>query len=172
MDANTFASLVAVGAAFITAVGVVVTLRPWQYRKERAPKPPRSRSLSVSDLAAQWSITVHYGIVNFLVLAGLVLVFAPDYLFSPAWFYFRNIPHGGFGMGVCCLGLAVVMIVGLLRKDKRLISWVLYLGGTAFWVAAFLIAVQGIMGHHACMEAVFMAYCSGDMFVQAGALRQ
>lgn len=114
---------------------------------------------------AQWRVQVaHRGITAWYFFIGSVMLFSPPYFFGPTWSYFRYLPHGGSGLGYACYLLGVLMLVSIRRKSKRLMSITLGMGGVAFWLAAALIAAQGIIGRTGLMEAPLMLYISIDSF--------
>lgn len=122
----------------------------------------------IDESAVLWRVNwAPRGMAIWLALVGLLEIFAPDYFFGPTWFRFSNIPHGGFGMGVCCLSLSFVLAVALRRRVRRLIVWVLFLAGVSIWVAAATIVAQGLAGKTGLMEAVFMTYPAADMMIQS-----
>jgi hypothetical protein len=74
-------------------------------------------------------------------------------------------------MGVTCWALWATISLGIILRSQTLLWLSLFCGGIAFWVAAFLIFTQGVMGHTGCMEAPFMAYAAVNMWIQASITR-
>jgi hypothetical protein len=133
----------------------------------------RIKSKDLNESALRWyAYTTPRGMAIFLILVGLLLVFAPDYWFGPTWWYFQDIPHGGFGIGLTCLGLGSTLSIAVWRKSKRFKALILFLAGIAFWVAAFVLAAQGMLGRTGLMESPFMMYIGGDMLMQSAVLRR
>lgn len=128
-------------------------------------------SLPVAQAASQWRVLVaHRGIAFWYFFLASVLLFAPASFFGPTWSYFEHIPHGGFGLGVACFLLGCMMLYGIRRKSRRVIWIALGGGGIAFWVAAGLIAAQGIVGRSGLMESPFMLYVAVDLFMNSAAI--
>jgi hypothetical protein len=122
--------------------------------------------------ASRWRAQVyHRGIAIWYFVAGALFLFAPDEWYGPTWSYFADFPHGGFGLGLSCLLLGGMMTYAIRRRNRRLMLWALAMGGTAFWVAACLIATEGLMGGTGFMEAPFMLYISIDLFLNGSVLR-
>jgi hypothetical protein len=131
-----------------------------------------SRHLT-DEAALRWAFWwSQRGMAIFYFLVGILLVSGPDYLFGPTWFYFQHIPHGGFGIGVACLGLCVAMTIGVRLRSNRIVTWVFFAGGIAFWISAFLIGAQGIMAKTGCMESPFMMYAACDMLLRGAVARR
>lgn len=126
-----------------------------------------------ADEALRWKSTLNqFGTVVFFFLVGCILVFAPDTWFGPTWSYFQYLPHGGFGLGATWLGLGLALLVGILFKSKRFVSVVYLFGGVSLYIAAWLIALQGIAGKTGLMESPFMMYAGIDMIIESVVIRK
>ena len=102
---------------------------------------------------------------------GIVLIFAPSNWFGPSWSYFHEIPHNGFGMGVCLIILgALQMFTVWLRLRIKILAILLFLSGFTYWTAGILIAAEGLFGHMGLMEAPFMLYVGAHEFAHSAAL--
>lgn len=187
METNTFGTVISLVAGIITVMGAIavvvsttnITIPKWSKNKEKVPAADDKKTtysaheLPVDNDALRWSVWWgHRGMVLFYVIIGLILTFGPNYLFGPTWFYFSSIPHGGSGMGIACLALALALIIGIHRRSKLIVSTTLFAGGITFWIAAFMIGAQGIAAHTGAMEAPFMMYAAVDMLIRAAVIRR
>lgn len=127
--------------------------------------------LEVDEPILQWSVSfAHRGIAVWYFFIGALCLFAPASWYGPTWSFFQQIPHGGHGLGVTSLSLGLVMIYGILRRKRRLIKAALGLGAVSFYVSAWLIAAQGVVGHTGLMESPFMMYVAFDIGIQSTVL--
>jgi hypothetical protein len=126
-----------------------------------------------NESALHWAAgLVPRGMIVFYAIMGAILTCAPYYWFGPTWSYFQFIPHGGFGMGVTCLVLSISLLIAVIGRLKRLIGFILLCGGTAFYTAAWLIALQGMYGRTGLMESPFMMYAGIDMIIKSVVARR
>jgi hypothetical protein len=127
--------------------------------------------LEVDEPILQWSVSfAQRGIAVWYFFIGALCLFAPDSWYGPTWSFFQQIPHGGHGLGITCLALGVVMVFAIWRRKRRLMKTALGLGATSFYVAAWLIAAQGIIGGTGLMESPFMMYVAFDIGIQSTVL--
>lgn len=111
-----------------------------------------------------WHVRAAYrGIAIWYYLTSVLCLLAPDYWAGPTWRYFQQIPHGAHGLGLACLGLGAAMTWALGTRNRRLTVWCLGAGATAFWVAALIIFVQGLLGKTGLFESWFMTYVAVDI---------
>lgn len=184
MNPNTTGAIISIVAGTITVCGAIaVILSTANFRlprksKEKQAEDADPKHIFLSDIpidedAVRWSIWwAHRGMVLFYLIIGMTLLIAPHWVFGSTWFYFKGIPHGGAGMGVACIGLVLAMIFAIWRRSKFLVSSVLFAGGITFWIAAFLVAAEGVSAHSECIEALFMMYAAVDMLIRAAVIRR
>jgi hypothetical protein len=114
---------------------------------------------------------VYYSFAIWTVALGLLLMAAPDSWFGPSWSYFPQLPHNGFGMGVCCTVLGLLQLVTLWRHGAdRTLSVLFFLSGFTFWTAGIILAAEGLLGHQGLMEAPFMLYVGAHKFTHSAKL--
>jgi len=96
---------------------------------------------------------------------------APANWFGPSWHYFPQLPHNGFGMGLCCTILGLVQMLALLVRPTPLILSILF-GTSAFvyWTAGTILAAEGILGHQGLMESPFIMVIALNKLINSAAL--
>lgn len=180
MSPNTVGTIVSIGAGTITVIGAIIvilgasniTMPSISFSKmERGTYSPYD--LPVDEDALKWNIWwAHRGMVIFYFMSFLILMFTPKWVFGPTWYTFSDLPHGGWGFSLACLLFMVTMIVGIRRRSKKIVSLTMFGSGISLWVAAFLVAAQGISAHTQCIEAWYMMYVSVDMLNRAAVIRR
>lgn len=126
---------------------------------------PRPESTPGGDRTVYWSFA------SWTMVLGTVLMVAPNSWFGPSWHYFPQLPHNGFGMGLCCIILASLQLWTLHRRgsDKTL-SILFFLSGFTYWTAGIILAAEGLLGHQGLMEAPFMLYVGAHKFTHSAKL--
>jgi hypothetical protein len=115
--------------------------------------------------------TIYWSFATWTIILGFVLMVAPNNWFGPSWHYFPQLPHNGFGMGLCLIVLASFQLFTLYRggSDKTLSLW-LFLSGFVYWTAGIILAAEGLLGHQGLMEAPFMLYVGAHKFTHSAKL--
>lgn len=114
---------------------------------------------------------VYISFATWTVALGLVLIVAPANWYGPSWHYFPQLPHNGFGMGLCCLGIGSSQLAALRWHCTAGLLAVLFgLSGFVFWTAGIILGAEGILGHQGLMEAPFMLYVGGHKIAHSAAL--
>lgn len=128
-------------------------------------KRPKPETVPGEDRVLYWSFA------TWTILLGTVLMVAPNNWFGPSWHYFPQLPHNGFGMGLCCVILAALQMWTLHRRgsDKTL-SVLFFLSGFTYWTAGIILAAEGLLGHQGLMEAPFMLYVGAHKFTHSAKL--
>jgi hypothetical protein len=119
----------------------------------------------MSTAPLYWSFTI------WTVVLGVVMMLAPSYWYGPSWSYFREIPHNGFWMGLCCAVLGSLQLLALWRKaTMRTLAVLLFLNGFVFWASGITLGAEGLLGHQGLMEAPFMCYVGAHAYAHSTAL--
>jgi len=106
------------------------------------------------------------------VCLGVVLLAAPDNWYGPSWHYFPQLPHNGFGMGLCCCAIGGAQLVAMARNcSDNILSALFFLGGFVFWTAGIVLGAEGLLGHQGLMEAPFMLVLGGHKLALSAELR-
>lgn len=146
-------AVVSIGIGIGTAT-VIMALN----RKPKCAKP-------TGDRTVYWSFSV------WTIVLAIVLILAPPSWFGPSWHYFPQLPHNGFGMGVCLISLGALQIFTLQRGGSdRTLSTLFFLSGFVYWTAGIIIAAEGLLGHQGLMEAPFMLYVGAHKFTHSAKL--
>jgi hypothetical protein len=100
----------------------------------------------------------HAGLV---LTYGVWLIASPAWFYGPSWWYFSRhglpvFPAGGFGMGVCCVGLGALQLIAIRRDMVRTVSVLLYLAGFVLWTAGLLLGAEGLLGRKGLQEVPLM----------------
>jgi len=115
--------------------------------------------------------SVYLAFATWTIVLGVFLMLAPPSWYGPSWSYFPQLPHNGFGMGVCCAVLGASQIVVVWRQMSTLVLSILFfLSGFVFWTAGTILGAEGLLGHQGLMEAPFMLYVGGHKFAHSAAL--
>jgi hypothetical protein len=94
-----------------------------------------------------------------VVALGVFFVAAPQDWYGPSWSFFRQIPHNGFGMGLCCIGLGSLQILAVLLNAKPTVMAVLlYLAGFVFFTAGTMLGAEGLLGHQGLIPAPLLLF--------------
>lgn len=102
---------------------------------------------------------------------GVVLIAAPADWYGPSWHYFPQLPHNGFGMGLCCCGIGGAQLAVLAwRRTSLILSVLFFLGGFVFWTAGVILGAEGILGRQGLMEAPFMVVLGGHNIALSASL--
>lgn len=162
---NTAVTVIVAAAAVSVGVGALTSLVPLLSLTRKGAALPR-RPMVINTGPLYWNYAI------WTVGLGVVLVLAPQSWFGPSWSYFAAvIPPNGFGMGVCCTGLGVLLILALWRDlSARIISILLFLTGFVYWTAGIILGAEGLLGHQGLMEAPFMMYLGAQAFAHSSAL--
>jgi hypothetical protein len=108
---------------------------------------------------------LYYTFATWTVCLGVLLIVAPQSWYGPSWAYFKQLPHNGFGMGVCCISLGGLQLLVLWRNCRRqLLATLFFLSGFVFWTAGLILGAEGLLGHQGLMEAPFMLYVGAHKF--------
>jgi hypothetical protein len=115
---------------------------------------------------------VYWSFAAWTILLGAFLLAAPQSWYGPSWAYFPQLPHNGYGMGLCLVVLGGAQILTLHRRgtDKTL-SILFFLSGFVYWTAGIILAAEGLLGHQGLMEAPFMLYVGAHKFTHSAKLR-
>ncbi|OBJ05242.1 hypothetical protein [Mycobacterium sp. 1465703.0] len=124
-------------------------------------KPP----LLIESGPVYWSFAV------MSIALGVVLIAAPANWYGPSWHYFPQLPHNGFGMGVCCCAIGLAQVATLAwRRSSLVLSVLFFLGGFVFWTAGMILGAEGILGRQGLMEAPFMLVLGGHKLALSASL--
>lgn len=104
-------------------------------------------------------------------LVAAICMGGPHWWFGPTWTYFRQLPQGGWWLGISCLMLGCTMTYSLVRHRRGLMIWSMTLGAVTFIVAAFLLFAEGMAGRMGLMESWFMAYVAINIGLHAAVER-
>lgn len=130
-----------------------------------ALKAPRRQRQPGGDRAVYWSFA------SWTIVLGAVLMLAPKNWFGPSWSYFPQLPHNGFGMGLCCVILGGLQILTLKRGGTdRTLAILFFLSGFVYWTAGIILSAEGLLGHQGLMEAPFMLYVGAHKFTHSAKL--
>lgn len=114
---------------------------------------------------------VYWSFAAWTMSLGLLLILAPLNWYGPSWSYFPQLPHNGYGMGICCLSLGTLQAIALWRRASyRTLSILFFLSGFVFWTAGIILGAEGLLGGQGLMEAPFMLYVGAHKFSHSAAL--
>jgi hypothetical protein len=141
---NTVVPLILAGGIVSILIGIVMAWLAAVFEEKRYP-------MVMAAGPVYWS----YALWTFLL--GVVLMLSPAYWYGPSWSYFPQLPHNGFGMGMCCSILAALLMIALrLNAHARILSVLFFLIGLVYWTAGIILGAEGLLGHQGLMEALFM----------------
>lgn len=146
---STLVAILVISAVVVLCVGVFTSLISLLAKQDRLQPP-----VTMNTEPIYWSFA------QITVLLGIVFLLAPQSWFGPSWSYFSFIlPHNGFGIGSCCVGLGGLLMVALWRRGGARILWILlFLNGFVYWTSGIILGAEGLLGHQGLMEApLFMA---------------
>lgn len=84
---------------------------------------------------------------------------SPVWFYGPSWSYFHSLPHNGFGMGCCLLGVGLSQLLALYKDSSaRVLSFLFFLSAFVFWTAGLILGAEGVLGHQGLMEAPLLLY--------------
>jgi hypothetical protein len=149
-------ALISAVASLVIGVGTAAVMMA----VKGAPRPA-----PIGDRIVYWSFA------TWTIVLGTVLMLAPNNWFGPSWSFFPQLPHNGFGMGLCCVLLGCAQMYTLYRggTDKAL-SVLFFLSGFVYWTAGIILAAEGLLGHQGLMEAPFMLYVGAHKFTHSAKL--
>lgn len=161
---NTAVAVILAAAIASIFVGALTSLVPVLSLTKRGEVLPR-RPLTINTGPVYWNYAI------WTIGLGVLLGAAPKSWFGPSWSYFPQLPHNGFGMGVCCAALGTLLALALwLDLSARIISILLFLTGFVYWTAGIILGAEGLLGHQGLMEAPFMLYLGTQAFAHSAAL--
>lgn len=148
---NVVVAVILLAGVFSILIGVVTALMNVVFSRVSARTPDTRRPIVMATGPVYWSYA------TWTLLQGVVLMLSPSYWFGPSWSYFPQLPHNGFGMGLCCSLLAGVLM-GALRfnASARILSILFFLIGFVYWTAGVILGAEGLLGHKGLMETLFM----------------
>lgn len=160
---NVVVTVILVGAIMSICISLVTSLFTMQSVTKK-PEEPR-RPIVIATGPIYWAFTI------WTTLLGVFLTMAPEAWFGPSWFYFKIIPHGGLGMGVCLTILSAIQAVALWREmGARVLSVLFFLNGFVYWTAGIILGSEGFLGHQGLMEAPFMLWVGAQAFAHSSSL--
>jgi hypothetical protein len=134
-------------------------------KRKRKRTPPRPDRPPGGDRTVYWSFAA------WTILLGLFLLCAPQSWYGPSWSYFPQLPHNGYGMGVCLIILASLQVWTLYRRGRdKTLSILFFLSGFVYWTSGIILAAEGLLGHQGLMEAPFMLYVGAHKFTHSAKL--
>lgn len=137
----------------------MTTLEPESHHR----RPPPYEPINAAPL--YWTFAV------FTLLLGAVCVMAPKWWFGPTWSYFPQLPHNGTGLGLCCIALGSLQMLGLWRRvSATLLAIPMFLIAFVYWTSAMTLLMEGLLGKKGLMESWFIFYVSGHQLVHSAIL--
>lgn len=105
-----------------------------------------------------------------IIILGVFYMCSPPSWYGPSWAYFHNhgvpiIQAGGFGLGVCLIGIGLAQLVTLWRDASRVLPALFFLSGFVFWVAGSILAAEGVIGHLGLQEAPLLLVIGAFKFI-------
>lgn len=160
---NVAVAAIIIGAIISLTVGLVTSLVALLPVKQT---DDRRRPIVMRTGPIYWSFA------GWTVVLGVVLMLAPQFWYGPSWSYFAAmIPHNGFGMGLCCTGLGVLLMFALWRgAGARILSILFFLNGFVYWTAGIILGAEGLLGHQGLMETPFMLIVGAHAFALSASL--
>jgi hypothetical protein len=163
---KTLVTVIVIAAIATACVGAVISLVPLlSLTREGQPLPRRPLTMSAG--------LVYWNYAGWTAGLGVFLVSAPHNWYGPSWGYFAPmVPHNGFGMGVCCVGLGSLLMLALWRDlSARILSILLFLNGFVYWMSGIILGAEGLLGHQGLMESPFMMILGAIAFALSAAIR-
>lgn len=146
------------GGGLSILTGVVMAWMAARFDKKNHP-------IVMATAPVYWSFAV------WTIALGVALMCAPPWWFGPSWSYFPQLPHNGFGMGLCCSILGGLLVISLrLNANAKTLSGLFFLLGFVYWTAGTILGAEGILGHRGLMEMPFMLYVGAHAFAHSAAL--
>lgn len=160
---NAVVTVILIAAVSSILLGVLTALIPLLSLGNRGGRPRRPIMMNTGPV--YWSFTV------WTIGLGVVLMLAPKDWYGPTWSYFPQLPHNGFGMGLCLTLLSSVQAVALWREaSARVLGVLFFLNGFVYWTAGIILAAEGLLGHQGLAEVPFILYTGAHAFAQSAAL--
>ena len=105
-----------------------------------------------------------------IVILGAFYMLSPADWYGPSWSYFSKhgmplLPAGGCGLGACLFGIGCAQLFILRRNTNRGLATLFFLSGFTFWMAAFLLGAEGLMGNRGLQEAPLLFVIGAFKFV-------
>lgn len=161
---NTAVLVIVIAGIASISVGALTSLVPLLSLTKQGNALPR-RPITMNTGPLYWNYA------GWTMGLGGVLLVSPPSWYGPSWHYFPQLPHNGFGMGICCTALGVLLVLALqLDLSARIISILLFLTGFTYWTAGIILGAEGLLGHQGLMEAPFMCYMGAQAFAHSAAL--
>lgn len=161
---NLAVTVILIAAGVSISVGALTSLVPMLSLTRKGEHLPR-RPITMNTGPVYWNYAI------WTVGLGAVLIAAPQSWYGPTWSYFPQIPHNGFGMGLCCAGLGILLILALWRNlSARIVSILLFLIGFVYWTTGIILGAEGLLGHQGLMEVPFVLYMGAQAFAHSAAL--
>lgn len=155
--------VVLTGALVSLCVGIATALLNVRSDKRLST---RYEPVPVNSSSLHWNFTVT------TIVLGCALMASPQWWYGPSWSYFQELPHNGFGMGLCLSVLSGVQALALwLHMSVRVLSLLFFLNGFVYWVAGIILGAEGLIGHQGLIESFFMFWAGGQGFSHSAALR-
>ncbi|MGV0041997.1 hypothetical protein [Mycobacterium colombiense] len=110
-----------------------------------------------------------------IVVLGAFYILSPQDWYGPSWSYFAThgmpiLPAGGKGLGACLFVNGCAQLFILYRNTSRGLATLFFLSGFTFWMAAFLLGAEGLMGHRGIQEAPLLFVIGAFKFVTMSVL--
>lgn len=138
-------TILIIGAIGSICIGVVASMASALSLRKKVDK------LILIDEPVYWS----FGI--WTMILGIFLMLAPADWYGPSWSYFPELPHNGFGMGLCLTCLSFLQLLALWRESHWR-SFMLFLIGFVYWVTGIILGAEGLLGHQGLMESPFILF--------------
>ena len=125
----------------------------------------------VSPITEMWVSSVsHRSIALYCIVIGVVMMCGPSWIYGSTWSYFQYTQHAGVWMGWAAFINGILIALAIRKCWKRFLAFMLFVGGTGFWLSASLIFIEGAASHHGCMEALFMMFPAVQMLIRSAAV--
>ena len=155
---TTVLTAILLGGVLSIAIGVVLAWMAAVFDEKQHP-------IVMPTAPVYWSFAL------WTIVLGAGLMLAPDWWYGPSWSYFPQLPHNGFGMGLCCSVLGALLAIALrLNGSARILSLLFFLVGFVYWTAGIILGAEGLFGHQGLMEMPFMLYTGAHAFAHSASL--
>lgn len=163
---STLVVVVIVGAIIAISVGLATALiDTLSLIDRRRGNSPNGEPLTIDTGTVYWSYTL------WTIALGVLLMASPPDWFGPSWSYFSQLPHNGFGMGLCLTLLSLIQAAALWQHAReRTLAVMFLLNGFVYWMAGSILGAEGLLGHKGLWEAPFMMWIGAQAFAHAIAL--
>lgn len=155
---TTALTAILVGGILSIAIGVVMA---WMAAKF----DEKSHPIIMPTAPVYWSYAL------WTIILGAAQMLAPNWWYGPSWSYFPQLPHNGFGMGLCCSILGAILAIALrLNANARILSILFFLVGFVYWTAGVILGAEGLLGRKGLIEALYMMPQGAIAFTLAATL--